>query len=507
MGGELRRLAPLVVALAPWIAAAECDTGVVELDSVMVLAPSSVDFGEVAISAEEIRPVLVSNPSGLDLALSVAFDDESDPAFLVIEAPAIVAAGGSADVRVRFRPQLEAQVTATLVFTSNSRTTPRLEVPVFGVGVDRGLPDIAVHPTPVDFGSVGRGMVVREDVRISNTGVRDLIIDAVELIAAEVDAFRLVTTVPPGFVVRPGDEVFVQVAFSPSSLQDYSGEVVLTSNDPDEASFRLQLFGRGYGVPVAVIGALDEIDDLKPFDTVRFDGSASYSPTDGVDIVRYEWSLLVRPPGSTTILRGEGRSAAALETDGPRADLLLDLAGRYEVALHVVDSRGVRSATADVLRLRAVPDEDLHVQLVWDHPTADLDLHFVRGRSGLFDHATDCYFSNRFPDWYQEEPDANPRLDSDDQGGFGPENVNVVAPAPGIKTIYVHYWSAQTSGDPETTAMLRLFVRGQMAAEVSHTFGNDELLWSAVELDWPVELDAPVAITPLGEVSEYRRPF
>ncbi len=504
-GGTWR--AALAIVTTPLLLAGECDTGVVELDPIMLVEPSGLDFGETALSQDALKSVRVSNPSALDLHLEAQLFASADPAFQVVDPPTIVVAGGSVDLWVRFRPLLPTQVTGILVLNSDSERTPHVEVALVGSGVDRGLPEIHVEPAPVDFGAVGLGVVVREDIRVANLGVRDLVIDGVELSDDSGAAFVLVTTAPAGHVLRPGDELFLKAAFSPPELGDFIGALRIRSNDPSARTVELVMRGSGHDTPVAMLDALDPTDALEPLDTVRLDGSASYSPTPGVSIEHYEWRLAVRPQGSTAVLRSEASSGVELDLASARADLLLDLAGRYEVLLYVVDTRGVRSAAPALLRLRAVPDEDLHVQLVWDHPTADLDLHFVRGRSGLFDHLYDVYFSNRFPDWYAEDPDANPRLDVDDQGGFGPENVNVVRPRAEIYTVFVHYWDSRTTGDPTVTASLRLFVRGQLAGEFTHSFSAEERMWSAVELDWPASPDALVPLTPLGTVVEYRRPF
>lgn len=499
-----------LVLILGWLtlpAACDCGTEVIELDSVMDVKPTGLDFGISPISADTVKYVTISNPSGLDLKYQASFSEASDPAYSLLEHPGIVVAGESVDLQVVFRPRLTAEVTALLVLTSDSKQDPRAEVAIIGRGVDLGLPELVVEPNPIAFGDVGRDDVRRQDVLLRNLGVRDLVIDDVTLEEqGDAGAFRLVTTAPQGFVVRPNEELSLKVAFSPPELGAFQAELLIQSNDPD-GELKVPISGQGHDVPVAVITTLDETDELEPLDTVRILGSDSYSPTPNVTIDQYEWRLAVRPLGSTAVLHNDDDDAAEIVSTDPRVDLVLDLAGRYEVTLYVVDSRGVRSAQADVLRMRAIPDEQLHIQLVWDHPTADLDLHYVTGRSGLFDHSTDCYFSNRFPSWYVDNPDFNPRLDVDDQGGFGPENVNVVEPPAGIKTIYVHYWNSRTNGNPATTALVRLYVRGQIAAEVNHTFSEDERMWSVLEMDWPEEIDEQVLLTPLGSVEEYRRPF
>lgn len=505
---RLRIASALLLTAAPWLLAVECNPpDVVELDPVMQVEPTSVDFGAAPLSADSSRTITVSDPSGLDLHLAAAFSTDSDPAFRIGRSADLVVAGGTAEIEVVFRPLVTSQVSATLVLTSDSKKYPRQEVVLVGSGVDLGLPQIVVSPNPVDFGSVGKDTVTRLDVSIRNSGVRDLILDQVLLTDDGNGAFRLVTTAPAEFVLRPTDEVFLQVAFAPPVLGDFVGELSIVSNDPATHDLRLPLLGTGYDTPVAVLTTLDDISHARPLDTVRLDGSGSFSPTPSVTISHYEWHLALRPVGSTTTLISAGQTGVDVTTASPRADVVLDLAGRYEFALYVVDSRDVRSAAPAVLRVRAVPDEDLHLQLVWDHPTADFDLHFVRGSSGLFNHDMDCYFSNRFPNWFPDTPDANPSLDLDDQSGFGPENVNVKHPLDGVYTVFVHYWNARTTGNPAATATVRIYVRGQLAAELTQTFEHDELMWSVAELDWPVTLDDPVPITPLGDVVAYRRPF
>lgn len=507
----------LVAALAclSLLSAAQCDDStVVELDSAMRVSPENLDFGLAAISQDQMAWVTVANPSALDLGFTVELAPDSDPAFrLADDLPQLVPHGASVKIPVLFRPVLESQVSGRLIFNSDSRQDPYAEVVLLGSGVDRGHPHLEIEPNPVDFAAIGLGEVSRVDVALRNTGTRDLLLDAIQLIddGASDDgagAFVLATTAPAGFVVRPSDEIALQLVFSPPSLGTFNGTVRIESNDPGQPQFDLSLVGMGHEAPVAVLQSLDPVDSLKPFDSLRLDASQSYSPDLAVSIVRYIWRLSVRPQGSTTVLRSQdGRGEVDLETTEPRVDLLLDLAGRYEVLLDVIDSNGLRSAQPALLRLRAVPDEDLHLQLVWDHPTADLDLHYLRNPDGLFDHAQDCYFSNRYPDWYPDDPEANPRLDVDDQGGFGPENINVLRPQAGLLYVDVHYWDARTSGDAATQAILRVYVRGQLAAEFSHYFEHDEMMWSALVLQWPDSLDGQVVLTPVDTVESYRRPF
>jgi hypothetical protein len=82
--------------------------------------------------------------------------------------------------------------------------------------------------------------------------------------------------------------------------------------------------------------------------TVTLDGSAS-TDRDGT-IVRYQWSALVRPPGSTTL------ATPAVTTD-PAFTFVADRPGLYLVQLVVVDDTGLvsRPDSAPVVVLRKLP--------------------------------------------------------------------------------------------------------------------------------------------------------
>jgi hypothetical protein len=499
------------------------------------LAPSALDFGTVDVTQRTTREFTIRNDGDRDFdELTFELSPETDPAFTLGELPQSVPSGQETrTVRVSVLP-LVATTFAGVVkvrgrVAGDGAPDPlfqEFEVPLSALAVDNGLPDIQVEPAMVTFGRVGLSDVVRKTVTIRNVGVRDLIVQGVVLEAPPDGPFRCATcAAAQNSTLTPTSSVSFEVAFNPGALQDYAAELVVTSTDPDEREVRVPLSGAGQEAPVACITLLDDVTMLRPEGTVRMDGACSTTPNQGAYIQQYQWELVYRTVGSTTTLESvvpdnNGPRGVVLTVDCPdpalvgadpcstRIDSVADLAGTYEVALTVVDSTGIRSAPTTV-RYRATPTEALHIQLVWDHPSGDLDLHFMRGSGPLFNHLTDCYFSNRFPVWFGDaatDP-RNPRLDVDDQGGFGPENVNVIAPEPGRYRVAVHYWNKKTDGDPAALATLRIFVKGQLAVEQNQFFSRDQEMWLVGDLDWPQDPDAQPVFNPLADVSPYPRPF
>ena len=174
---------------------------------------------------------------------------------------------------------------------------------------------------------------------------------------------------------------------------------------------------------------------------------------DGTDdgmIVAWHWELVQQPVGSS--------AAQPLPADSQVATFTPDVAGEYPMRLTVTDDDGYQGS-CEVL-VRAIPDENLRVELYWNPPedpndVSDVDLHLLHPDApAWFDTELDCFYANcsaaagMVLDWdWQGFVYDNPQLDLDDVDGFGPENINIVAPIVGqTYTVGVHYYDAEGTG-------------------------------------------------------------
>ncbi len=507
----------LLVALA---AATGCPDG--PLSNVfpsMVVDPLEVERAQVPVADNTSIAIEVSNPSGVRLFIhDISLSEDSDPAFSVTAVPTSatdgsgtaypsVGPGASANILVSVRPRVVSTIEATLIITGEddavvpNQDGPVVEVPLIIHAEDLGLPDIAVDPEAVEFDRIGQGDVVKQQIQIRNDGVRDLVIDETTYIPDTDGDTTIKVTLPvqPGWIIAPGDAISTEVAFAPFDTDDHSGVLRILSTDPDESPLDIPVHGAGSLCPVAVAELIDDPEDIEPLDTVRLDGRNSFAVTPDTELVAWEWVLEQRPVGSTAVLTTPAND---------RTELTCDIAGDYQARLVVTDSSGVRSCDDAVVRLTAQPTEDLHIQLVWDHPTADLDLHLLREGGEPFTHEGDTYFSNRNPEWFVDFPESNPSLDVDDDSGYGPENINIVTPAPLTKwTVLVHYWNKNTDGDPFTVATLRVYARGIQVLDLTQSLEEDETMWQAVEIVWPEQEDQMPTMTQIGVVENFPRPF
>jgi hypothetical protein len=508
-----------VLALGP-----ACNCGLEQLETPrprMLVSPERVVLNNVAVAQDTRIVIQVSNPSIVHLdGLHAELAEGSDPSFRIRDTPENdeVLAGTVGEVVVVVRPLTATNITATLVLTADAPARPaRVEVPLIVNAIDAGLPDICDYPESIAFEGVGRSDVGRADVKVKNCGVRDLLLDEVFFCATPAadetpdengcgadDTIRITTQIEPGFPVGINESASLQLVFAPEDLLPHTGDVVILSNDPDENPVVIPVTGTGKECPTAAATLVDGAEGIEPFDVVRIDGRDSI-PAGGVGvgpgIEEYAWTIEQRPIGSTAILSSE---------TADRVELPVDLAGRYVVTLEVTDSEGVRSCEPASVTFDVVPSEELLVQLVWDHATADLDLHMLRDGSEPFTHEGDVYFSNREPvgaPW-SDDPAENPNLDHDDSRGYGPENINIVHPAAGSHwTLLVHYWNKQTDGSARTTATVRVFVYGQQVIEITRTFEEDQQLWKALDITWPDVEGDPASLSQIGVVEPFPRPF
>ena len=89
----------------------------------------------------------------------------------------------------------------------------------------------------------------------------------------------------------------------------------------------------------------------------------------------------------------------------------------------------------------AEPPSDIHVELSWNDPDADLDLHLTKTEDGLFSLENDCCWCNPNPDWGGTSTDDNPILNADSEDNSIPEIIDLPSAADGDYYVRVHYFS------------------------------------------------------------------
>ena len=254
--------------------------------------------------------------------------------------------------------------------------------------------------------------------------------------------------------------------------------------------------------PMAVIG-VEEGEEVVPQTMLHLVGDGS-SASEGT-VARWEWTV-EQPVGSASVFMPSSQF--------PNPQFEANVAGTYTFHLTVWDAQNRRSCVAATYEVLVIPDEALHIELIWHTPGdddesdtgpfagSDVDLHFLHPDApsdpsapdldfdGLpdpyFDQPYDCYWFNPHPDWadFGSTNDDDPGLDRDDTDGAGPENINLNVPEGGRRyEVAVHYWNDHGYG--AALATVRIYIYQTLVFEVADVRLINHDLWCAAYIDWP----------------------
>jgi hypothetical protein len=484
-------LASLALALA---LGCTTDAEIHALTPVLVVAPDALDFGEVVVdySSEERIEIINSGKATLKVE-SIAWLDGTVTQLGKDLDAVDIERDERAVLYVTCLPTTYDTYADTIRLVSNDPDRPELDIPVSCTGVHAPTPDIDLDPSSVDFGAVEVGQTSTAYVNLTNTGDGDLHIASTMQSGA--GSFSLYRD-PEGDTLSPGSGQTLIIEYTPTVATGDYGVLSIVSNDPDETTTDLLFFGNceegdcDYEYPVAIIEGATESE---PLETFTLDGSSSYDPRG--QQLDYYWNLSRWPTGSG------GHISSAVDDF---TELYVDLAGEYQVQLVVVNEDGVASAAAKH-NVDVLPSDSVHVEMFWDSPNSDLDLHLAQEGQPIFLTPTDCNYCNVNPDWGVEGVNSdNPSLDLDDVTGYGPENININAPADGGYDMHVHYF--RDNGAGAVVATVRVYLDGAVAYEVSEVMEYDDR-WFVGTILWPDALVAEnegQAITSGGQRGCYQ---
>ena len=264
---------------------------------------------------------------------------------------------------------------------------------------------------------------------------------------------------------QPGNYVFDLAVANTAGLWDPTPDSVTVTVAPPAVTD-----------PIADAG-VDQT--VAPLDTVYLTGTSSYDPG-GLPITNYQWTLVSKPSGSTTALS---------TTTSSTPNFFADLAGDYVFDLTVANSAGHWDPTPDRVTVTATPADGFYVEVSWD-ADSDLDLHILDGSTGLFGYG-DANWCNMTPSWGASGSADDPSLDWDAILGWGPETTTITSPSAGNYQVKVHYYGTDGASDcawgvcPASTATVKVFLGGTLAATYSRTMYQDDDLWEVATISWP----------------------
>ncbi len=190
------------------------------------IAPSSVNFGNVAVGVTTSQTVTLSNPGNANLDLTQFTRPAAGFSVSGLRAPMTLTPGQTAKFSVSFTPSVTGNQTSSVALVSNAPTSP-LPLSLSGVGVQL-QPQISVLPGSLAFSSVNVGSSAKQSLTISNTGSAALSITAANTTGA---GFGTVGVSLP-MTVAAGGSGSITVDFVPSASGTVTGSLSLVNNAP-----------------------------------------------------------------------------------------------------------------------------------------------------------------------------------------------------------------------------------------------------------------------------------
>ncbi len=245
-GGGLNSGTGSLLVVAPEIVVYNGNLGALQLNDGQLVP---VDFLTTLLPAPVTRTITIANPGNVALVLTAI---NVPSGYILVNPPALpasVAAKGSLALQVQLNAVATGTFAGQVSITSNDPDEAVFDFPVTGKVV---TPEIALHrgatttkpelsdgqAAPLDFEIVRQGTPQSLNLTVANTGTAPLLISG--------------ATVPPGFTLLelplPATIAIAQshtfhLQIDAAATGTFAGQVILTSDDLDEAEFNFPVTG------------------------------------------------------------------------------------------------------------------------------------------------------------------------------------------------------------------------------------------------------------------------
>lgn len=257
----------------------------------------------------------------------------------------------------------------------------------------------------------------------------------------------------------------LELRYAPGVQDRGPAQLVIESNDALRPFFVVNLTGRPSDRPPVAVAAPDGAlpDPIQPGTVIPVSGAGSFDP-DGLPIT-YRWRFSLRPEGSRAVFQ---------DPEAEHTQFTVDRPGDYVAMLTVTDPGGSSSTNDARVPVSATAGHRIRVELLWDRPEADLDLHLVSPGAPVGS-LGDCYQDNPTPSWAAGDPTWT--------GTSAQEQIAVTDPEGGVYTLLVRIAAASPAGP--TAATVRLFLEDVPVAESAAVLPLSARDWDVATLSWP----------------------
>jgi trimeric autotransporter adhesin len=219
---------------------------------------STVAYGTIPQGVGSVRTFTIRNTGALNLVVSSITKDGTNSPDITIGAisSSTIAAGGSATFDVTFTPSAPGARSAAIHILSNDSDEASFDINL-SASATASPPDIAIEQPSgtlrpdsgaiIDFGTTLRGVPVTRTFTLRNTGASDLTLSGASLTGANSSLFALGAL--SATTIAPSATATLNVTFTPQASGAALAQMIVTSNDPDESPYEIELHGVGTILP------------------------------------------------------------------------------------------------------------------------------------------------------------------------------------------------------------------------------------------------------------------
>ncbi len=239
-------------------------------DSIDPSSDLQVLFGSVVQGNTSEQTVTVTNTGTANLVIGTVANSNPLVAPFTITADTCsgqtIAPSEICSLTVRFAPSSINGYTDSFDIPSNDPDTPSVLLNLGGTGTAVPVPNISVndleYPTDdllVPFGSWAQGNTASQIVTVKNTGTGSLVIGNVANANPLAAPFSITADTCSGQTIVPADTCKLTIRFAPTSVNSFSDDFDIPSNDPDTPTVTFSLTGTGTAALVPNISVTDSV--------------------------------------------------------------------------------------------------------------------------------------------------------------------------------------------------------------------------------------------------------
>lgn len=198
----------------------------------ILVTPAQIDFGTLSqTEAASVEVFTIQSIGESDLTVYGVQMLGDATSFTVVseQTEFVLPPGTSQEIEVAFSPMGAYNQMGQAIVMSDDALNPEALVELMGAGA---VPELAIEPDPIDFGTGYIGCTEDTDVYLSNVGTDVLVVESIGYNGDERGVFSELASPDLPLSLEPGETAQVLLSFLPEAETVYSGGIVVNSNEP-----------------------------------------------------------------------------------------------------------------------------------------------------------------------------------------------------------------------------------------------------------------------------------